>query len=498
MTDEISAAIQTDLDFLMARTRDMPDRQRSLRAVYDYTWRLLTDPERQALARLSVFRGSFDRAAAQAVSEVAATTLVALMDKSLLRRADVGRYSLHELLRHFTAERLVAQGETTALRNRHLAHYLALAEQAAPELKGPHLVVWLERLEGEIDNLRAALSWALEQGALEGLRLAGELGRFWRLHGYLREGLGWLEALLALPADVPESASRTARAQALASAGELTWRLGDYARATALLAEALDLWREVGDTDGMATSLNSLGNVAYRQGNYDAATGLYREALSLRRQVGDMQGESVALGNLGRVALQRGDAAQAFTLLEETLALKRRVEDTQGIAGTLTSLGRVAIRQGDYARAISLLEESLALKDTMGDKHGRVTALSLLGWVTFLHGDIARATPLLQESLRLGWEIGARDRMAEVLESLAAVSAATGRPRQAAQLGGAAEALRTELGLPLSLDQQRSHDQMVQAARVALGEDGFAAAWAAWQAGPLEEATTYALEESEL
>jgi len=506
--------------------RDRPERQRTLRAALDWSYALLTSEERALFARLGVFAGPFDAAAAAAVCapdddvraaggswgltpEVDAIVvdpradwmvglLVALADQSLLEVAPgpIPRFRLLETVRAYALAHLVEEGAREAIGERHLRYYRALAETAGAALRGPEQGAWLARLEAEHANLRAALAWARDRGATaEGLRLAGALWRFWELHGHLREGQGWLEAALAAQGDTPDPVLLPARARALRGAGRLAWQQGDYTRAVARHAEALALWRRLGDEQGVASALTSLGNVASRQGDDARAVALHAESLALRRRLGDTSGVAIALGNLGRVALQQGDDTRAAALLEESLALQRRLGDTWGVAAALSGLGRVAARQGDYDRATTLLEESLTLKRALGDPWGSATALSHLGRVAFLQGDGARAATLLGESLRLGGTIGTWDRVAEALESLAAV-AVRSRPRAAARLGGAAAALRAALDLPLLQDQRASHDRMAQAARAALGEDVFAAAWAAGQARPLEETIAGALEET--
>jgi predicted ATPase len=263
--DEIAEAIQADLDFLAARTRDVPDRQRSLRVVFDYAWRSLNAAEQQTLMRLSVFCGGFDRAAAQAVADVRAITLVALVDKSLLQHVGVGRYSLHELLRQFAAERLLASGEVAVVRAQHAAYYLALAEQAAPELTRPDQAAALERLDRALDNLRAALSWVWEPGRIDvGLRLAGALERYWFTRGYFSEGREWLERFLT-PAHAQE-APPAVRAQAFSAAGLLANTQGDLTEAMRWLELGLECYRAADDLAGAVRALTTLGGVAYDQG----------------------------------------------------------------------------------------------------------------------------------------------------------------------------------------------------------------------------------------
>lgn len=499
--------------------RDLPARQHSMRATLDWSYSLLTSPDQSLFPRLSVFAGSFDAVAAGVVCnrvnlddddaanarrkpesdavEAMLVQLGGLTEQSLVEviPGQVPRFRLLQTVRAYALDRLVERGEEIPMREWHLHYYVALVEDLCDAMTGPKQGEYLAQLEQEHDNLRVALNWALQQGdALGGLRLAGMLGPFWRFRGHFREGLRWLEATLALQLDDSGAAARSARARALTSAGYLARRQSDYKRATARYGEALDLYRAVDDPGGIGAALTGMGNVAYALGQYTRATSLHAEALSAWRGVGRLQGVSIALGNLGRVAFKQGDDARAQDLLEKTLTLKRQLADPWGIAGASTSLARIAIRRGDYGRATNLLEESLALKATLGDKHGRVTALSLLGRLAFLQGDQQRAAIVLSEGLRLGWELGAQDRMAEILESLATVAAADGQPHDAVRLGAAAAALREDLGLPLSLDQQASHDRLVLAAQAALGEDDFTAVWTEGLARPVSEAVASVLD----
>ena len=451
--DEIAEAIQADLDFLAVRTRDIPDRHRSLRAVFDYAWHLLSAAERQALARLSVFRGSFDRAAAQAVAEVRATTLVALVDKSLLRQAGLGHYSLHELLRQFAAERLLASGDVAAMRAQHAAYYLALAEQAGPKLAGPEQATWLEQLERAFDNLRAALSWAQERGHMElGLRLAGALERFWFTRGYLSEGREWLEHLLirASALEVPPAV----RAQAFSAVGLLANTQGDHSQATQWLEQGLVCYREADDLVGAVRALTTLGGVAYDQGDLRGALERWEESLAQARAMGDLGEVARALGNMGEAEYHLGDLASAAARHTEALALARQLGRTNLEAFQLGDLGNVARRQGDLVRATALHRQALELKHALG----------------------------------------ARRQIAITLEDLAGVAGAEGRGERAASLLGAASAVRETIGTPQIVPERLATEQAVAAARAALGEEAWAAAFTAGRALSLEQAIIYALQ----
>jgi non-specific serine/threonine protein kinase len=314
-----------------------------------------------------------------------------------------------------------------------------------------------EQLEarGEAARVRERhLGWCAGLAEEAELRLAGALWCFWETRGYFSEGRSWLEAALADAG----SGAPLARAKALNGAGNLAYAQGDLVRAEALYEEALALARELGHTHAVASVLTNLGNVRSLQGDLVRAAALHEQALALRRELGS-----------------------SFFMI-----------------GSLRNLVELAYRQGEYERAAALLEELLALAQELGAKHGVAYTLSdlrvmVLGIVAHLQGDLGRAA-LHREALLLGRDFGAKDVVAASLEGLSWVAAARGQPDQAARLGGAAEALRDTLGLPLAPEQRAGHNQAVQAVRDALGEEAFAAAWAAGRTLPLEEAIALALE----
>jgi predicted ATPase/DNA-binding SARP family transcriptional activator/Tfp pilus assembly protein PilF len=490
--DEIAEALQRDLAFLAARTHDVPERQRSLRAVFAYSWSLLTDAEQQALSRLSVFRRSVDRTAAQAVAGITPTTLVTLVDKSLVRRAEARRYGLHELLRQFAAERLAEAGEVSALRDRHLAHYLALAEQAAPELKGPDQQEWLERLERDLDNLRAALAWAREQGEAElGLQLASALVRFWDMRSHASEGRTWLQAALTAGAAAPARV----RAAALDAAGWLAYYQGDFGQARTLQEEALALWRELGDRAGIPTSLNNLGAGAYGQGDAARAVALFEEALALRRGLGDRHGIASSLNNLGVVAVYQGDFGRAVALLEEVLALWRELGDRHNTATALTNLASLAYWQGDIGRAEALLEEALPLARELGDKALCALSVIYLGHSASWRGDATMAATHYQEATQLCRDVGDKYLLPYALEGWGWATRDEGNGERAAQLYGAAAALRAATDGVLAPHEAADREQKLSVLRESLGVTAFEHGWAAGQRMLPEEALALALEE---
>jgi predicted ATPase/DNA-binding SARP family transcriptional activator len=490
--DEIAAALQSDLAFLTAQTHDVPERQRSLRAVFAYSWNLLTETEREALARLSVFRGGADRPAARAVAGIATTTLVSLVDKSLLRRLDVGRYRLHALLRQFAAEKLAEAEETTTLGDRHLAHFLDLAEQAAGELRGPNQREWLDRLDRELDNLRAALAWARERGEEDlGLRLASALGRFWEMRSHVSEGRTLLAAALAASA----SPARP-RAAALHAAGRLAYYQGDVEQAETLDEEALALWRQLGDSAGIAASLNSLGTLANREGDAARAVDLHEEALALWRELGDRAGIAVSVINLGGMAYWQGDAARALALHEEALAMRRELGDRHGIVLALINLGAVAFWLESAERASVLLEEALPLARELGDQVMSAMTVLYLGHSASRRGDVIAAAAHFQEVVRLSRATGERYMLPYALEGWGWATRDQGGSERAAQLYGAAAALRAATHTVMAPPEARDREEKIAALRETLSAAVFERAWAEGERMRLEEAMAVVLQEA--
>jgi DNA-binding SARP family transcriptional activator/Tfp pilus assembly protein PilF len=357
-----------------------------------------------------------------------------------------------ETIRDYALEQLTATPEMEAVLRRHALHYLALAETAEPALAGPDQEEWLEQLEREHDNLRAALRWARQTGeAAVGLRMAGALAQFWERHGYTKEGRAWLDALLA--ADEEGETPPPVRARAL----------------------------------------NVTGNLARVEGDYEEAVARYRESLALRQASGDVRGIAVALNNLGVTAKDRGDYAAARTHLEESLSLKRDLGDRRSIAVTLNNLGLTANGQRDHGAARAFLEESLEHFRELGDKWGIALALNNLGSTAALAGDYEEAAALHRSSLALRRGLKDKWGVAEGLEGLAKISASGGDPGRAAELFGAAEALRDQFGFPLPPDERADYDRVVAAVRVGLGEGAFETAWAAGLAFSPEQALDEAL-----
>ena len=438
-----------------------------MRDAIAWSYDLLTPAEQTLFRRLAVFVGGFTLEAAEAVSEsrsrgveesrrndasdsstctptprlvdssLTLDLVGSLVDQSLLRRVETEdgqpRFGMLETIREFGLERLAASGEEPAVRAAHADWYLALAETAAPELMGAAQREWLARLESENGNLRAALDWALAEGAGDtAIRLAGALWPFWDIRGHIGEGRSWLERALALGVDRP----CPARATALHGAGTLATVQGDFGQATALLERALAMARAMRDNRAAASALNNLGLVAKDQGQLARAAVLLEESVALQRESGNTPGLADALHNLGTVVFRQGDLDRAIALYQESLALERERGDRLGIAGSLNNLGVIAREQGDLDRATTLYEECLALQRELGDRLGIASTLGNLGGVARERGELACAATLIAEGLALDWERGERLGVASSLEGMAGtVALARSRRRRPACSG---------------------------------------------------------------
>ena len=420
------------LALLRGGERARPARQQTLRQTVDWSYRLLTEAERALFRRLAVFAGGFTLGGAEAV--VGGQTEVpegveSLLAKSLLRAADTAdgspRYLMLETIREYALEQLEASGEGPTVRQAHAAFYLALARQVEPHLRGPQQVAWVDRLEPDHDNLRAALAWARDGRDGEmGLRLAGALYWFWRTRGYFNEGRQWLEDMLALAGDAPT----VGRAKALCAAGALAQFQGDFELARAHLDESVSLYRALDDRGGLAFALYNLGQVRLGQQDAEPARAVAEESVALFREARDEWRLALALQGLGVIVTAQGDTAAGERLQEESLALFQRLGDRWGIGLSLSGLGRVAYARGDYAAARQQFEAALAIRRRAGDRWLIGASLRLLADTARCQADYARAAALYREGLDIYRELGDKVGVAECLEGVAAMLTMPGQP----------------------------------------------------------------------
>ena len=407
---EILARLEQRLAFLTGGARDLPVRQQCLRAAIEWSHELLGEAEQTLFARLSAFVDGFELAAAEAVcsgSDVLGV-LTSLCDKNLIALQDGldarPRFAMLETIREYASERLDVRGEAADIRARHGAHFVALAEEGEAHLTDAEQATWLRVLEGDHENLRAALGWAADSSDAERLaRLAGALWRFWLVHGHLGDGRRWIEAAL----DASGPAPTLERAKLLLGASALALTQGDSDRALALAEERLEICRSLGDSRATASALVALANVVSDAREHARAAELYAEAGALAAGVGDVRAMAGVSTNLAYLALGRRDWDGAAELAAEAVRLSTEISDTGGIALALLNLGLAEIHQARWHEAAATLDRSLGLYADLGYKDGISYCLEGLGAVVAFLGDDVHAAELLGAAAALRSEIDA-------------------------------------------------------------------------------------------
>ncbi len=472
---EIASEIARAHDFLASAARDVPERHRSLRAAFSYSWSLLTDGERGVLPRLAVFRGGFTREAAAAVAGANLAVVTALVDKALVR-TQRGRYDVHPLLHTFLADALTAlPDEPARSRQRHAHYVLGVVERPEGRAPGAAQRAWLQDLQLEHANVMAALGWAVEtQDAEVALRLVGPLQRHWTSRGALREGQAWADRVLALPgADRPSLALATA----CNTAGSLALMLARYPEAEAHYARSREVASAIGHEGAMARVAIGAGLAASRRGEVTAAQQHYLAGLELQRRLGNREAVAGLVNNLAVLALDQGDADEATRWLLEGLEEARALGDTYLEGSCRNNLGWAAWLRGDLEQARTWTESGLAACRAAGDVAAAATALNNLALVRARLGDREGAVAAAREALTL--RAGASDRWGVTysLDVHAVLAADVGDDTTAATLWGAAEALRAAIGSPLAPGWSSWQGPWRAAVRGRMGEGAFTQAY---------------------
>ncbi|MCJ7556273.1 MAG: tetratricopeptide repeat protein [Gammaproteobacteria bacterium] len=504
---EITASLNNRLALLISDQRTgIEARHLTLRAAIDWSYTLLPVDEQVLLRCLAVFEAGCTLDTLEVICtgegigpEHTLDLISSLVNKSLVLANTISRsqarYHLLETIREYALEKLEEAGETVRLRDRHLDLFLARAEEAAPKLAEAYQQLWLNWLEGEHDNLRAALAWSLESGRIEeGLRIATALIRFWEIRGYLLEGQSWFERLLAR---ADERISLVNHANALASASFLAMFLGDAASAMTYGREAVALAEAAGDEAGgvLIIALAGLASGARVAGDYHTAFTLEEQAIQLLRESPEqpfMLG--MALLAHGSVAIELGDYDTARAALDESLAIAREAGDSFRIAHALNSLGDLARCEQRYEDAQSAYENSAALLRELGAQHDLASVLHNLGHTCLHLGDVERAHPLFRESMAAHQALQNVPGIAECLVGFAAVALLRGLPAVGARLLGAAVSIGGQRTAAASVWQATriEYEHYLALARTNLTEAEFQAEQAAGRAMSLEQAVDYA------
>ena len=520
--EQIAARLDDRFRLLSGGSRTALPRHQTLSGLIAWSYDLLSEPERDLFRRLSVFAGGFSLEAVEAVcagpqSTVAdpLTLLGQLVDKSLVfvETADPSspsglpvlgaRYRLLETVRQYAWERLSEieaprRGDAVAaVRDRHLAYYVKLAEAADPALRGGDQLAWLERLEFEHDNLRAALAWGLappDRGggparALMGIRLAAGLGWFWYVHSHLSEGRQWLDQALTIAGD----GMSVARARVAQYAAILTHGQGNYGDSLKLVEASItmaraarDVWVEIWGLGCLAVILRYRGELARALAPAEAAVALATHATFPWEY-------AWASVQLAAVRLALGDTARAGALAEAGLTVFRELGDRWGTSNALITLGRTLLQTGDVERAVAVGTECVAVGRELGDRRGVANGLAGLALALTVHGNLAGAGAAYRESLQLAHAIGDKWGIVNGLHGIGVICHRRGASAAAARLYGAEAAVWHSMSGTVSVADPTRHARDLADTRAQLGEVAFTEAWAAGQAMTLDEAVATAI-----
>ncbi len=552
--EQISNRLGDRFRLLTAGSHAVLERHQTLRATIDWSYNLLSPNEQVLFRRLSVFTGGWTLEAAESVCADEDTTtqnalkaedilelLGQLVNKSLVmtdERSGEIRYRLLETIRQYAYEELLKSGDASKAQEHYLDFFVKLSEEVELKLMGKDQLIWFDRLEYEMDNTRAVLEWSLKnEHAVDGLRLAGALWRFWDVRNHRNEGRERLAALISHPGTMAQTRER---AKALYAAGILADIQNDHATAGAFYSEGLEIsrklgdkratgyfllgmaqiwtryggggnkntrqfldesfaiFRELGDRWGIALTLEGVGAAALEQGDLATAGSRRAESITIYRELGDKISLSFALVRLAYMMQLQGNYDRAVMSCEESLGLYREMGHKWGIAFSLNMLGEVIRWQGNYSQAKALYEESLAISREIGDKDRIAVSFHNLAYVSHHQGDYPQAVALFGKSLILSQEVGDTLLTAACISGLAGEAQTMGYPKRAARLFGAAQALFDAGGNRFfALADQIERQRNLTAIRAQLDEATFQSAWAEGKAMTMDQAIEFAMDEME-
>jgi predicted ATPase/class 3 adenylate cyclase len=499
------AKLGNRLSFLTGGAGDLPARQQTLRNTLDWSHSLLSDREKTLFARLGIFAGGFSLEAAEAVCNQDGTLDVLggveiLLNNSLLRQEeDPGsgaRFRMLETVREYALEQLEKQAELASVTRVHALYYInKIAVEVGFKLFSSESVTWLDWLESEHDNIRAALAWAQESAEADDLKtmLLFSLSWFWYRRGYMHEGRVWAERFLETKWAAPGTPGR---AGALLGSAMLALWQGNAKTAIVEAEECLALFQRQENERFMPAALLELGVVNINMGNDTAAHPLLKEAGSLFLEAGERLFYAVSLVHLGNVALGLGHPLEARQWLEKALPITREVGDQWGVSFALNNLGEVARVLGDYNQARQYYEESESLLRVMGDPGDLARLVHNLGSVAQHEGNFEKARSLYSESLGMFRKFGIKRGIAECLMGLSGIKVEDGQLQQAARLFSAAEAILAESGTQWWPADRADVERNRAAIQSGLKDGNFQVEYELGQKMPLNQAFAYALDET--
>jgi predicted ATPase len=541
-TAQIAARLDDRFHLLTGGSRTALPRQQTLRASIDWSWKLLSAPERTLLTRLTVFAGGWTLEAAESVCsgegsiepQEVSELMTQLVAKSLVianrQPARERRFYLHETIRQYAREKLIDAGEQEKIYSQHLKYFLDLSGQAEPALHAPQQMEWYQRLSDERDNLRVALAHAARSDAstadLEaGFSISAKLVDYWVASDY-REGLRWSTEL------IQNAASQTlplARAKALMTRGWLLWSTQQFEAVRSIAEECLVVFRSYGDQPGEYDALILLGNMQHFAGDIEQRAESAQQALALARAMGDDLRQAFALfilgwdqrdsrrarehleeavvlfrqegdwrflaqtlGILGLAVLSNGDLESAEEFLDEAYEVNQRTNGS-AMEYVLTGKGILCMLRGEHAEARSFLQKNIDNLEKMGNRMGVLWGLARLAQVALREGSVAEAHQILVETIENFHPNGNKNGLALTLDKMASLYVLTGKPEAAAHLIGWSDATRKEIGDPRPRIEQADLDRDIASIKAKIGSSAFEVAYDSGQGMTLDGAVALAL-----
>src|SRR5690606_3772759 len=483
--DQIATRIEHDLGFLETSARNVPERHRSIRVLFEHSFGILAPEEQAVMMRLSVFRGPFWLESAEQVAGATPAVLRSLVEKSLLRSDGADEYTMHQLLRRFAEENLTASGEAEATFDAYAAYFADYVCAHSRQAEA-------DAIERCYDDIRSAMTW-IEQRAdsINMLRMAGSLYQFWNTRGMQTEGRQWLDRALALD---DGTAPPDIRAEAIQVAGVLAWKQSDFAPAREYLERALELYRQLEDAQEIASTIMYLGYLTMNVGDHEGARSYYLEMLEAGRTVGDENIMGRALGSLGLLELELTNYEASKAYFEEALALTEKSQSRDAMNMIISNLGVLSLKIGDYQLAEHYLSRALELAREVKNKVNIVIALINLGETAHYQQNLPLAVERYLEGFPILEEIGDKVSIVSTLEMFAFLSIDLGAVESGLSLLAAMEHQREVLNAPIIPRERVRYDQYLALARERLNGKPFEEVWSAGRKLTLERATAMALE----
>jgi predicted ATPase len=536
-TAQIAARLDERFNLLTGGARTVLPRQQTMRASIDWSWNLISEPERTLVRRLTVFAGGWTLEAAESVcsagglepaqvSELTSQLVAKSLVMATRRAGQARRFHLHETIKQYAYEKLLHAGEEQSIRSRHLHYFLEFSRQADSGMRGPQQMEWYDRLTDERGNLRAALEHASAWDLEAGLNLSASLLQHWYFLD-VREGVSWTSTMIQNPAS---QRFPHARARAMLTESNLLWNMQQFDASRSLAEECLVVFRAVGDREGEYESLMTLGRAlqfvegmaqraeihlqalalarsmgdAWRQGDALSMLGWdqrdprqgrahWEEAIALLRQAGDWFYLSRTLAALGFTVLSNGDVESAEKLLDEADELNRQTNDKKGVEFILTGKSQLSLMRGDYGEARAYLQQVCDIQKEVGNRMAYLWARARLGHVALREGNVTEAQEILGDVIRDFQTDGNKNGQAFVPEKLANLYVVIHKPEAAATLIGRADATRKEIGDPRQRLQQDELDRDIAAISQEIGAPAFRKAHDSGGKMTLDEAIAYAL-----